>query len=333
MKKIAFWFNNSRPVSLPQSVIPALTAVFLSAWKTDFSIILGILGIIGVASAHLSMNLIDDYFDYRKMESGYRDALVREGVRARTQKCPYLVSGEATMKQLKKAIIAFAIPAFLSAGIIFAYRGLPIIIVGIITLFLGISYSGNPLKFSYRGLGELIIGIIFGPLIVIGISYASAGSLDWIEIMTGIAMGFMVTNILFTHSILDYEADLRAGKSTLAGLLKKKSLKLIFSGIFTIFPYLIFILGFIFNLYNFLYLSVLLTLPWAISLVLSIRHFLYSEKDRYERKLWYGPMKYWKNICEMNLDWFMLRWYLARNIVTGFGLIVILVTVIINIIK
>jgi hypothetical protein len=28
--------------------------------------------------AHLSMNLIDDYFDYKKMESGYRDALVRK---------------------------------------------------------------------------------------------------------------------------------------------------------------------------------------------------------------------------------------------------------------
>lgn len=332
MKKIAFWFNNSRPVSLPQSVIPALTAVFLSAWKDGFSIVLGILGILGVAFAHLSMNLIDDYFDYKKMESGYRDALVREGVRARTQKCPYLVSGQATMKQLKMAIIIFALPAFLAAGVIFAFRGLPIVIVGIITLFLGISYSGNPLKFSYRGLGELIIGIIFGPLIVIGISFASSGSLNGLQIVTGIAMGFLVTNILFTHSVLDYEADLRAGKSTLAGLLKRKSLKLVFSGLFSIFPYIIFMAGWLFNLYSYLYLLVLLTLPWAVSLVVSIRHFLYSKRDVYKRKFWYGPMKYWKNICEMNLDWFMLRWYLARNIVTGFGLIIILVTVIINLI-
>lgn len=332
MKKIAFWFNNSRPVSLPQSIIPALTAVFLSAWKDGFSIFLGILGIVGVAFAHLSMNLIDDYFDYKKMESGYRDALVREGIRARTQKCPYLVSGQATMKQLKIAILIFAMPAFLAAGVIFAFRGLPIVIVGLITLFLGISYSGNPLKFSYRGLGELIIGIIFGPLIVIGISFASAGSLDLLQIITGIAMGFLVTNILFTHSVLDYEADLRAGKSTLAGLLKKKSLKLVFSGLFSIFPYIVFVAGWIFNFYQIYYLLVLLTLPWAISLVVSMKRFLYSKQDVYKRKLWYGPMKYWKNICDMELDWFMLRWYLARNIVTGFGLTIIIVTITISLI-
>jgi hypothetical protein len=44
-------------------------------------------------------------------------------------------------------------------------------------------------------------------------------------------------------------------------------------------------------------------------------------------------MKYWEDICKMNLDWFMLRWYLARNIVTGFGIIVILVTVMVNVLS
>ena len=59
------WFQNARPISLPQSMLPALTAVALSYGKAEFSWIAALASVIGVALVHLGLNLLDDWFDYK----------------------------------------------------------------------------------------------------------------------------------------------------------------------------------------------------------------------------------------------------------------------------
>ena len=59
------WFKNARPISLPQSMLPALTAVALSYGQGEFSWIAAIASVIGVMFLHLGLNLLDDWFDYR----------------------------------------------------------------------------------------------------------------------------------------------------------------------------------------------------------------------------------------------------------------------------
>ncbi len=69
MNKLKFWFNNARPISLPQSMLPALTAVALSYSRTDgaqFSWVAAAASLFGVMLLHLGMNLLDDWFDYKK---------------------------------------------------------------------------------------------------------------------------------------------------------------------------------------------------------------------------------------------------------------------------
>ena len=36
-KSISFWWSNARPISLPQSLLPALTAVALSIGAAEFN--------------------------------------------------------------------------------------------------------------------------------------------------------------------------------------------------------------------------------------------------------------------------------------------------------
>ena len=99
MSKVKFWFFNARPVSLPQSMMPALVAAFLATKYSDFKWYLALISLIGVAFTHLSLNLFDDFFDYRNAQQGDRSALAREGFRAQTVKCPYLQDGTVTPKQ------------------------------------------------------------------------------------------------------------------------------------------------------------------------------------------------------------------------------------------
>lgn len=331
MKKIKFWFHNARPVALPQSVMPAVTAFCLALSQEGFSWWIGILAIIGGCLAHLGMNLADDYYDYKKKETGFRSSLAREGIRARTTKCPYIESGEATLQQTFRVVIIYGILALIPGVIVLAMRGWPILVIVIIAIILGESYSGDPLRLSYRGFGELDIGAIFGPLLMMGVYYASCGHFSWELLAPAISMGLLVTNVLYVHSVLDIEADLRAEKNTLAAVLKTDKKRLIAAWLIIFVPYLITAVVTVLpgvSRWNLLYLLVFITLPWAIKLFQSLSEFVKDPSKEVNFKGWYGPMKNWENIVAGKLDWFMFRWYLARNLLTAFAAIYIIVSVV-----
>lgn len=77
MNTVRFWIQNSRSNALPQSLLPAFLAVAMAFRQPDFSMSLSILAIGGVVLGHLGLNLWDDYFDYRRKETAYRDKMAR----------------------------------------------------------------------------------------------------------------------------------------------------------------------------------------------------------------------------------------------------------------
>lgn len=333
MKKIRFWLNNARPVALPQSVMPAITAFFLAVGQEGFSWWIGVLAIVGGCLAHLGMNLADDYYDYKKKETGFRDSLAREGIRARTTKCPYIVSGEATLQQTFRVVILYGILALIPGVIVFAMRGWPILIIVVIAIVLGESYSGDPLRLSYRGFGELDIGAMFGPLLMMGVYYAACGHFSWELLAPAISMGLLVTNVLYVHSVLDIEADQKAQKNTLAAVLKTNRNRLIAAWLIIFVPYILTAVVSLMGKASLAYLLVFITLPWAIKLFTSLCEFEKDPSSEVKFKGWYGPMKNWEHIVAGKLDWFMFRWYLARNLMTAFAAIYVVVSIILWIVR
>jgi len=305
--------------------MPSLTAIIMAVKKPSFSLPLSALALFGVCMAHLSLNLFDDYFDYKKDKSDSRDNLARAGIRARTGKCTYLVSGEASEKQLLTAALLFGIASAVPAVIICIHRGLLILWIVLATIFLGIFYSAGPIRLSYRGLGELTIGLVFGPLLVTGSFVSAGGDFSWFAVLIGTALGLLVTNILYVHSVLDYEADRSVGKSTLAGLIPTPGGRLAGVFVFTFLPYLLIVAGIAGGLMSGWYLLLLLTLPMGIALFRSMAAFTINPGGAPEqRKPWHGPMQKWEAIQKAQLEWFMFRWYLARNLLTAFSLICML---------
>lgn len=339
MKKIKFWMKNSRPVSLPQSLMPAITAYFLAMSQDGFCWWLGLLAILGGCLAHLGMNLADDYYDYKKKETGFRESLAREGIRARTTKCPYIMSGEATLQQTFRAMIVFGVLALIPGAVVFSQRGWPILVIVVIVVILGASYSGDPLRLSYRGFGELDIGAIFGPLLMLGVFYAACGHVSWSLLAPAVSMGLLVTNVLYVHSVLDREADQRAQKNTLAAVLKTDCSRLAAAWIIIFLPYIITGLLALAQAVilekneQLLYLLVFVTLPWAVKLYRSLGAFVRDPRSTLTCNGWYGPMKNWDQIKAGRLDWFMFRWYLARNLMSAFALLYVLVSIVLFVLK
>ena len=167
MSKIGFWIKNARHISLPQSLLPGFLAIGMSLDYGSFSWGLSLVALCGVACAHLGMNLLDDYYDYRQGSGEKRVKLAAGGVRARVAKYPYLTSGQATVGDLVVAISLFLLLAVVAGSVVIYFRGVVPFYITVVGAILGISYSGKPLRLGYYGYGELLIGLMFGPLLMI----------------------------------------------------------------------------------------------------------------------------------------------------------------------
>ena len=83
MNPIQLWFKNARPISLPQSMLPAITAIALSAGAPEFNWIAALASLLGLVFLHLSLNLMDDWFDYREGSAEAREKVANEVFRGR----------------------------------------------------------------------------------------------------------------------------------------------------------------------------------------------------------------------------------------------------------
>lgn len=327
-KSISFWWSNARPISLPQSLLPALTAVALSIGAAEFNWIAALASVAGVIFLHLGLNLMDDWFDYKEGSAEARAKVANEGFRGRMIKYPYLTSNDATPAQLLKAIAVFMGIAAIMGAVAILARDLKILWWVAAGLVIGVSYSGGPLKLGYRGLGELVIFLMFGPLLMTGAYYAITGAVDWKIGCLSIAVGLLVTNIVYSHSVLDSVPDQKMGKKTMAHLMGSAKGQIVFSALLNTLPYLIVIAGVIFGEMHPAYLAVLLVFPVSMWLVGSLNDFVNNREVPIEPKKWMGPMGDFDKYRKAGIDWFLLRWLTARNIVTFFCTIIIVVNLI-----
>ena len=334
------WYKNARPISLPQSMLPALTAVALSYGQSSFSWIAAIASVLGVALLHLGLNLLDDWFDYHSGSAEARQKVSNEGFRGRMIKYPYLTSGEATPKQLLGAVACFLAAAAAMGAVVIAIRGWMILGWVAAALVIGVSYSGGPLKLGFRGLGELVIFLMFGPLMMTGVYYAITGTLDWKITWLSIAVGLLVTNIVYSHSVLDSIPDAKMGKKTMAHLMGSAKGQIVLSSMINIIPYVMVVAGVVLWFVNRneavthlhpAYLAVLVVLPLSVWLIRSLNDFVNNVEVKIEAKPWMGPMGDFEAYRKAGVDWFLLRWLVARNIVQFFCLIIIIVNFVVNI--
>lgn len=318
IKLLKAWWHNARPTALMQSLMPALLALVLAMGYEGFSLPLAILAVFGVMMAHLGLNLCDDYFDYYENSAQSRQELKRQGIRARHVKYPYLTDGSASLKDLRIAIVVFFLLAFVSGVIIWWHRSNILLYIFLLTLLMGVFYSAPPLKLSYRGLGELVIGIIFGPLLMTGVYVSACGQFDESILYISVPVGMLVMNILFTHSYIDQAADAASDKMTFARLLKSDKANLGASFLLNLMPFVIVMVGVFAGQLHWLYLLVLLALPRAIWLFRSLLAFARKLDTPQHPPRFMGRMENWEAICQSGTDWFMLRWYGARNTITAF---------------
>jgi 1,4-dihydroxy-2-naphthoate octaprenyltransferase len=178
------------------------------------------LAVLGLVLAHAANNMINDYFD----TTGGVDTA--EYTRALYAPHP-LLSGLISKGGLITAI-AFAnlLDLIILVGLTQA-RGWPVAAFALSGLFISVFYVAPPFKLKHHGLGEPGVFIVWGPLMIGGTYFVTAGTVPLWVWLASLPYAITVTTVLIGKHIDKFEQDGARGIHTLPVLLgKERSLRL-----------------------------------------------------------------------------------------------------------
>ena len=264
---LSVWLRAIRVKFLLASVIAVSLGLSL-AWHSGhpIDILHALLTFAGVISLHASVDLLNDYWDFKR---GIDTKTKRTKMSGGTGVLP---EGLLTPKSVYIVGIAFLILGAI-IGIYF------VIIFGItIGLILGfaiLSVIFYSTKIVNWGLAEVFV-TIKGTLIIIGTYYIQSQSIDDFTMLAGIVVGVLSSLVLFVTSIPDHDVDKEKGRRTLIIIFGKANAVKTFL-IFPVLAYGIIIYGVVSGLFPIYSLIVLLAKPFLIMAILHLKDLEKSE--------------------------------------------------------
>jgi 1,4-dihydroxy-2-naphthoate octaprenyltransferase len=154
----------------------------------------------------IATNFINDAIDFAKGA----DSDSRIGPQRVTQ------SGLLSHKQVMQAAVFFLLLALICGIPLVLKGGLPIVLIGLISLALAYGYTGGPFPLAYLGLGDLFVILFFGLIAVGGTFFLQTGSFSSVVIFPGLQVGFLATVLIAINNLRDAPEDAKVGKKTLA---------------------------------------------------------------------------------------------------------------------
>ena len=251
---ISAWLRVIRVRFLLASVIAVSVGLAITWWHTSsITIFDAILTMCGVLALHASVDLLNDYWDFKR------------GIDTTTHRTK-MSGGSGVLPEglLKPAQVYAAGIAFLiigtAIGIYFvATDG---IVIGIILAFAVISIYFYSTKIVDWGLAEVFVAIK-GSMIVIGTYFVQTSQITESTVLAGIVIGVLSSLVLFITSFPDHDADKAKGRKTLVislGMQKACSILWIFPAI----TYGITIIAVVFEIFPVFCLIILSTVPLII---------------------------------------------------------------------
>jgi len=236
---LSAWFRVIRIRFLLSSVIAVSVGLGISWWHIgQIDILYAIMTMGGVVSLHASVDLLNDYWDFKR------------GIDTQTQRTKMsggtgvLPEGLLQPNQVYRAGIAFLIIGALIGSYFVIIDG---IVIGMILAFAVVSIYFYSTKIVDSGLAEIFVAIK-GTMIVLGTYFIQTLEINLTTIMGGIFIGALSSLVLFITSFPDFEADKAKGRKTLVIFVGKQKATIVF-WIFPIVVYSILISGIFYEIF------------------------------------------------------------------------------------
>jgi len=161
----------------------------------------------------------------------------------------------------------------------------------------------------------------FAPLLFAGTSFVMLGYFSMDILLLSVSTGLLTVGLLHTHALMDYDCDVRDKKKTLCTLSGSKRNSLFELGIMMALAYVNIAGGVALGFFPLPTLLTFFTAPLAVVLYKLMK--LNNEHPEVvpERKFWMGPMDHWEEIKKNNAQNFMLKFYISRNIMMFFTIL------------
>jgi len=192
-----------RPFSFPVAMIACLTGVAL-AWAEGARIegqsLQILLILLGGVLAQAGVNLINDYADIHLI---------------RRQPGP---DTERIVKAIRFNFVSGML-CFLFAALIALYlitrTGLELLFICLLGLAGALGYTLSPVNYKNRGLGVVMVFWLMGVLMISGSHLAAGGELSWGLFWLTIPVSLLVSALLLSNELRDFESDREQGLQTL----------------------------------------------------------------------------------------------------------------------
>jgi 1,4-dihydroxy-2-naphthoate octaprenyltransferase len=251
------WFLECRPHYLLLPVVLVMVGTTAAWYEGYFNVIYMLLAMVGLVLCHMSVNILNDYYDFKS------------GVDLKTIKSPFnggsglLPAGLLTPSQVFRyglACFLIAVPIGAFLVVMTGWQLLPLLLFGAVCI---IFYTSVILKIDFP---EWSPGIGLGLLPALGAYYVQSGHYSLHGLIASVPSGFLVLNLLLLNEFPDAEADTIAHKRTLPIRLGQKKAAIVYSS-FTGLVYLWVIGAVIAGIMPVFTLLALLTFPLAVKAI------------------------------------------------------------------
>ncbi|QKY19414.1 1,4-dihydroxy-2-naphthoate polyprenyltransferase [Halolamina sp. CBA1230] len=213
------WVMAARPQTMPAAISPVLVGVGVAVHEGLFAPLPAAAALLGAILIQIGTNFANDYYDAIQGA----DTEDREGFTRVT------AGGLIEPDAVKRAMWLTFAAAILVGSYLVWVGGVPILVIGLLSVASGIAYTGGPYPLGYHGLGDLFVFVFFGLVAVTGTVYVQAaaavagvpttlppGTVPSLALLSSLPMAGLTTNVLVVNNVRDKEEDSRTGKRTLA---------------------------------------------------------------------------------------------------------------------
>ena len=255
--KLKIWFLETRPQFLLLSVVLAFLGTCIAWYDGVFHLGYALLAFIGLLLCHISVNTLNDYFDYR---SGIDLEVRRTPFSGGSGILPSALLNPKRVFWFGSASFLITIPIGIYFVIATGWLLLPLLIIGAICILF---YTPIITKLRWP---EWSPGLGLGALPILGFYYIQTATYTWPAVVASITSGMLVYNLLLLNEFPDTEADKKAGRKTLPILIGKTRASRVYSAL-TVIVYLWIVGGVVAGMMPPFSLLALLTLPFAVKAI------------------------------------------------------------------
>ncbi len=209
---LSTWLRAVRIKFLLASIISVCIGLAINWWQTGaIDVFFAALTMAGVICLHASVDLLNDYWDYkRQIDTETKRTQFSGGTGV-------LPEGLLQPKQVYRVGISLLVIGSIIGSFFIYERG---ITIAVILGFAIISIYFYSTRIVDSGLGELFV-TIKGAMIVLGTYFVQSAHITAEPILAGIVSGILSATVLFVNSFPDFEADRTHGRKTLVIMLGK----------------------------------------------------------------------------------------------------------------